>query len=76
MEPCKYEGTIATIGTDLKNLKDNFREFKDNDFHEIKKDFKCLVEKISKPRLPTSITWTLTVASGLIVGLLVAFIKK
>lgn len=75
-EPCKYEGTIATIVTDLKNFKENFQHFRDNDFQEIKKDLKCLVGKINKPRLPMYITWTLTLCSGLIVGLIVAFIKK
>lgn len=75
-EPCIYEGKIAEIATDLKNLKENFEEFKTNDFYEIKENIKHLIEKTNKPRLPMSITWILSVASGLIVGLGVALLKR
>ena len=62
---------LATLAADLKNLKENFNIFKNNDFHELKEDVKSLLSKMNKPRLPMSVTWTLTVASGLIVGLVV-----
>ena len=76
MEKCIYEGVIATIGADLRNLKENFEKFKENDFCEVKEDLKCLVRKINRPRLPMSITWILTVGSGLIVGLIIALVKR
>lgn len=34
-EPCIMDAEIAKISANLTNLKDNFEEFKVNDFHEI-----------------------------------------
>lgn len=74
-DPCIYEAKISEIATDLKNLKENFNHFKDNDFHEIKKSIDCISDKLSKPRLPMLITWILTICASLITALIVLLLK-
>ena len=72
---CKYEGKIAEIHTDLKNLKENFNQFKINDFHELEKNVSCIIQKMNRPRLPIWTTWLLAGCSALITGLIIALLK-
>ena len=74
--PCIYEGEIAKIETKLDLHIENFKEFKENDFHEVKNSLKCIVEKMSKQRLPLWTTWLLTSCSALITGLIVIMVKR
>ena len=71
MEKCIYEGKIAEIATDLKNLRENFRDFRENEFHELRKNLICVTKKINNPRLPTWVTWLLVSCSSLITALIV-----
>lgn len=72
---CKYEGKIAEIHTEVKNLKESFNQFKENDFHEIKKDLKRITDKMAKPRLPLWVTVIFTFCSALITGLIIVLVK-
>ena len=76
MEKCIYEGKIAEIHSDLKNLKENFENFKTNDFHEVKESLKCITNKMAKPRLPLWVTVIFTFCSALITGLIILILKN
>ena len=76
MEKCIYEGKIAEIATDLKNLREGFKEFRENEFHEVKENLVCLAKKMSTPRLPLWVTWLLAGGSALITALIVLVLKN
>ena len=76
MEKCIYEGKIAEIHTDLKNLKESFNQFKTNDFHELKGNVDRIIQKMSRQRLPLWATWLLTGCSALITGLIILILKN
>ena len=73
---CKYEGKIAEIYTEIKNLKESFNQFKTNDFHELKGNVNCIIQKMSRQRLPLWASWVLTGSAALITGLIIVMVKK
>ena len=75
MEKCIYEGKIAEIHTEVMNLKESFNQFKTNDFHELKENVNCIVQKMSRQRLPLWASWLLVGCSALITGLIIAMVK-
>ena len=74
-ESCIYEGKIAEIYTEVKNLKESFNQFKTNDFHELEGNVNCIIQKMSRQRLPLWTTWILAGCSALITGLIITMLK-
>ena len=75
MKNCIYEGKIAEIAIDLRNLREHFQQFRENDFHEIKETLNNLTEKVNTPHLPLWVTWLLAGISGLVTALVVLMLK-
>ena len=74
-EPCIYESKIAEIATDLKNLREGFKDFRENEFHELKGSLTCLIRKMNNPRLPLWTTWLIVGCTSLITALVVLILK-
>jgi len=59
----------------LESLEAMFERFITNDFKDLKKDVKCIMDKISKPRPSWGITLAITVLCSLCTGLILTIFR-
>jgi len=67
---------IARLEQGFKDFNKHFDDFVANHFKNLVDKVDCIVQKMSKPRLPLWVTFLITALFSLCVGLIVAFVKR
>ena len=76
MENKTTEERMATVETDIKYIREDIKDIKDNHLKAIYQKIECIVQKLSSKRPSWTVSWLITFLGSAVIGLLVLVFKR
>ena len=76
MDEDKIATKIAIVETDIRYIREDIKDIKDNHLKQIYQKIECIIQKLSSKRPSWTVSWLITFLGSAVIGLLVLLFKK
>jgi len=70
------EERMATVETDIKYIREDIKDIKDNHLKTMANKIECIVQKLASKRPSWTVSWLITFLGSAVIGLLVLLFKR
>jgi len=70
------EERMATLETDIKYIREDVKDIKDNHLKQIYQKIECIVQKLSSKRPSWTVSWLITFLGSAVIGLIVLLLTR
>ena len=76
MENKTMEEKMAIVETDVRYIREDIKDIKDNHLTQIYQKIECIVQKLSSKRPSWTVSWLITFLGSAVIGLIVLLLTR